>query len=350
MTSTSGPGHAAFVRATQAHAVIRASIPPGPGPARGLRVSSPAPTPRPPAWARIPPAAVFPGRGRALVAAPIPPWRRPRAPRGRGRWPSPSRRARPGPSTPRPSGRRRPRSPARGRPRGRALAPGAPAIWPARPATGPSTGATATAAVAAAFLACATRGARACTTRSLAPAALEPARRHRPVEPGGGAYTLTASTQGVAVVRRLLAEGLKVSPDRLRVVTPDVGGGFGNEGAGLSGVRRAAVRGAPHRAPREVAGHSQWRVSRRHTAGRDACWRPSWPSTASGRFLACSAHAGRARGLRDRVRGGVRHQQHQNGLSSVYRIPAIAIDVTVAFTSAHTLGPTAGAGRPRRST
>ncbi len=41
-------------------------------------------------------------------------------------------------------------------------------------------------------------------------------------------YTLTATTQGPDLIRRLLAEPvLGVAPDKLRVLTPDVGGGFG---------------------------------------------------------------------------------------------------------------------------
>lgn len=41
-------------------------------------------------------------------------------------------------------------------------------------------------------------------------------------------FTLTAGTQGVHVVRRMLAdEILKIDPSRLRVVTPDTGGAFG---------------------------------------------------------------------------------------------------------------------------
>ena len=41
-------------------------------------------------------------------------------------------------------------------------------------------------------------------------------------------YTLIASTQGVAVVRKLLAESVfKVPLSSIRVLTHDVGGGFG---------------------------------------------------------------------------------------------------------------------------
>jgi carbon-monoxide dehydrogenase large subunit len=62
----------------------------------------------------------------------------------------------------------------------------------------------------------------------LAPVSMEPraASAHSIRRPGR--YTLIASTQGVAVVRKLLAEGVfKVPLTTLRVLTHDVGGGFG---------------------------------------------------------------------------------------------------------------------------
>ncbi len=65
----------------------------------------------------------------------------------------------------------------------------------------------------------------------LAPSALEPRAAIGQWDDATQRYTLTASTQGVAVVRRLLAEGVfKIPPQQLRVVTPDVGGGFGMKG------------------------------------------------------------------------------------------------------------------------
>ena len=47
-------------------------------------------------------------------------------------------------------------------------------------------------------------------------------------DPGSGTYTLTAGTQGVHLVRNVLAKHvLRVPAQRVRVVTPDVGGAFG---------------------------------------------------------------------------------------------------------------------------
>ena len=44
---------------------------------------------------------------------------------------------------------------------------------------------------------------------------------------GGGLLTLWSSTQVPGLLRDVLAELLEVPPHRLRVVAPDVGGGFG---------------------------------------------------------------------------------------------------------------------------
>src|SRR6266481_5396420 len=47
-------------------------------------------------------------------------------------------------------------------------------------------------------------------------------------DPGEDAYTLWSSTQGSHFLRNLLAESIfKIPENRIRVVTPDVGGGFG---------------------------------------------------------------------------------------------------------------------------
>ncbi|MFZ5608579.1 MAG: xanthine dehydrogenase family protein molybdopterin-binding subunit [Pseudomonadota bacterium] len=62
----------------------------------------------------------------------------------------------------------------------------------------------------------------------VAPNAMENRAAIGEYDAASGRYTLTTGTQGVAVMQGLLAGlVLKVDPRRLRVVTPDVGGGFG---------------------------------------------------------------------------------------------------------------------------
>jgi len=96
----------------------------------------------------------------------------------------------------------------------------------------------------------------------------------------------------------------------------------------------------------------KWRATRvesflADTHGRDGMLEGELALDATGRFLA----------LRARTRVGIGAyvsafaavfgtNNTKNCLSSVYRIPAIVIDVTLAFTNAAPLGPYRGAGRP----
>jgi len=181
----------------------------------------------------------------------------------------------------------------------------------------------------------------------LAPSALEPRAAIGQWDEATQRYTLTASTQGVAVVRRLLAEGVfKIPPPQLRVITPDVGGGFGMKVQAYP--EYAALLFAARRVGRPV----KWRATRvesflADTHGRDGMLEAELALDAAGHFLA----------LRARTRVGIGAyvssfaavfgtNNTKNCLSSVYRIPAIAIDVTLAFTNAAPLGPYRGAGRP----
>ena len=230
----------------------------------------------------------------------------------------------------------------------RALAPGAHPIWPeaADNVAFDWTDGDAAAVDAAIRGAAHVARVRLHDTR-LAPSALEPRAAIGQWDEAAQRYTLTASTQGVAVVRRLLAEGVfKIPPQQLRVVTPDVGGGFGMKVQAYP--EYAALLFAARRVGRPV----KWRATRvesflADTHGRDGMLEGLLALDATGHFLA----------LRMRTRVGIGAyvtafaavfgtNNTKNCLSSVYRIPAITIDVTLAFTNAAPLGPYRGAGRP----
>ena len=344
-----GQVHAVFVRAPIAHAVIRGV---DPAPALALPGVLAVFTGRDLAAAglgAIPPAAAFPGRGgRPLASAPIPPLAVDRV-RHVGEavavvvGETPARAA---------DGAAAVRLDLDPLPAcadvERALAPGAPAIWPeaaGNVAFDWTDGDPALLEAAFRRAAHVTR-VRLHDTR-LAPSALEPRAAIGQWDEAAGRYTLTASTQGVAVVRRLLAEGVfRIPPAQLRVVTHDVGGGFGMK------VQPYPEYAALLFAARRLARPVKWRATRvesflADTAGRDGMLEGELALDADGRFLA----------LRVRTRVGIGPYvsafaaifgttNTRNCLSSVYAIPAIGIDVTLAFTNAAPLGPYRGAGRP----
>jgi carbon-monoxide dehydrogenase large subunit len=160
-------------------------------------------------------------------------------------------------------------------------------------------------------------------------------------------YTLIASTQGVAVVRKLLAEGVfKVPTTAIRVLTHDVGGGFGMKAQCYP--EYAAILYAARKLGRPV----KWCNSRLESFlsdshGRDGILEGELALDRRGKFLALR--------VRNHVGIGAYTTQYaaifatantKNCLSSVYRIPAISIDVKMVFTNAAPLGPYRGAGRP----
>ncbi len=230
----------------------------------------------------------------------------------------------------------------------RALAPDAPSLWDGAPGNvalrwedGDK------AAVDAAFAAAHhVERVRLVDTR-LAPTAMEPRAAIAAYDAASGRYTLTAPTQGVALVRRVLAEFvLKLPVDSLRVLTHDVGGGFGMK------AQAYPEYGAVLHAAKVVGRPVRWTATRLEsflgdTHGRDGILEGELALDADGRFL----------GLRARTTVGIgpytttfsaifTTANTKNCLSSVYVIPAIHLAVTDVFTNAAPLGPYRGAGRP----
>ena len=160
-------------------------------------------------------------------------------------------------------------------------------------------------------------------------------------------YTLIASTQGVAVVRKLLAESVfKVPLSSIRVLTHDVGGGFGMKAQTYP--EYAAILYAARAVGRPV----KWCNSRvesflSDSHGRDGILEGEMAFDDKGKILGLRVH--------NQVGIGAYTSQYaaifstantKNCLSSVYRIPVIQIDVRMVFTNAAPLGPYRGAGRP----
>lgn len=229
-----------------------------------------------------------------------------------------------------------------------ALAPGAPQLWPEAPGNvaldwehGDTT------AVSAAFERAHHRVALQLQMPRVAPSALEPRAAIGEFDATTGRYTLTAGTQGVAVVSKILAEQVfKIAPEQLRVCTHEVGGGFGMK------VQPYAEYAALLLAARLCGRPVHWCASRLEsfladTHGRDGLLDGELALDAEGRFLALRVHSRVGIGAYASTYVAIIATNNtKNCLSSVYRIPAIQLRAQLVLTNASPLGPYRGAGRP----
>ncbi len=82
-------------------------------------------------------------------------------------------------------------------------------------------------------------------------------------------YTVTLGSQGPHAIRDVIAKRvLKISPDKMRVITPDVGGGFGTKLFSYREYALVAVAAQENRTPRQMGGGPQRTFSRRHAGPR----------------------------------------------------------------------------------
>ena len=229
-----------------------------------------------------------------------------------------------------------------------ALAAGAPSVWPALPGNvaldwEDGDAAASQAAFAAAFHVEAVE----LDDPPLTACTLEPRAALAQWDATEGRYTLIASTQGVMVVRKLLAESVfRIAPDKLRVITPDVGGGFGAK------VQAYPEYAAILFAARAVGRPVKWTATRTEcflgdTRGRDSKLKASMAFDRAGRILGVRADATVGVGAYTTAYIGiVATNNTKNCLSSVYRIPSIHMRSRMVFTHTAPLGPYRGAGRP----
>src|SRR6516164_3079414 len=166
-------------------------------------------------------------------------------------------------------------------------------------------------------------------------------------DPGEGSYTLWSSTQGSHFVRNLLAESVfKIPENRIRVVTRDVGGGFGMKL--FLYPEHVLVLWAARKLGRAV----KWTPERSDafmtdTQGRDNLTRLELALDDELRFLALDVEILANMGAYlsnfapeiPTVSGAVMH-------SGVYAIPAIHVGVKGVFTNTVPVDAYRGAGRP----
>jgi carbon-monoxide dehydrogenase large subunit len=225
-----------------------------------------------------------------------------------------------------------------------AIAPGAPVLWPNAPdnlAVDASFGDAE--ATEAAFRIADLVVEHTFRNQRIATAQMEPRAALASYDPRSGEYLLISGSQSAHTQRTALAGALRVAPERIRVVCPDTGGGFGSRT--YLNPEPVVVCWAARRVGRPV----KW-ISDRSEAmltdyqGRDSINTARLALTAEGRIRAL---------VFDLIGNAGAHTVSYVPLNNGYRISTTVYDVPVAsarvravMTNTVPTGPYRGAGRP----
>ncbi len=162
-------------------------------------------------------------------------------------------------------------------------------------------------------------------------------------------YTLTLGSQGSHAIRDIIGKSvMKIAPDQMRVITPDVGGGFGTKLFAYREYALAAV--AAKFTGRPVA----WIADRTEhflgdTQGRDNITAARLAIDAAGRFLALDVETIADMGAYLSTYAPYIPYIGAGMLPGVYDIPACFIRVRAAYTNTLPVDAYRGAGRPEAS-
>ena len=234
-----------------------------------------------------------------------------------------------------------------------AVAPGAPQVWPEAPGNvaldwpGPAVDDAGNAREIDRIFQSAPHRARiALVDQRVIVASLEPRGATASYDAGRDELTLRACSQGAGGLRDMLAAAFNLAPQKLRVVTEDVGGAFGMKSGPYP--EYAALLVAARKLKRPV----HWMSTRSEAfmsdnQGRDMFLEGELALGGKGEFLALRVQV--LANLGTFITGaGLITQTHNFGrcLSSVYRIPRIRCDVRSIYTNTVQTGPYRGAGRP----
>ncbi|MEQ8697966.1 MAG: xanthine dehydrogenase family protein, partial [Bauldia litoralis] len=180
----------------------------------------------------------------------------------------------------------------------------------------------------------------------LACAAIEPRATAALWDPDRQALTLHTTTQTPHLIRRAVAEQLDLPESDLRVISPDVGGGFGMKGKHYP--EETAVAWAARKLGRLV----RWSGDRSEafvsdTQARDHHTRAELALDADGRYLGLRVRTIANVGAYVSTYGAAIPSAIYSGLlAGVYATPAIDIEITGVFTNSVPTDAYRGAGRP----
>lgn len=158
-----------------------------------------------------------------------------------------------------------------------------------------------------------------------------------------GRITLITGSQGVHRLHQILAEIFHARPGDIRVVSEDVGGSFGTRA--YLHPEQAVVAWAARRLGRPV----KWTGERSEAfvsdfQGRDSTTRAALGLDAAGRIVAYDVEAQANIGAH--TVSFVPMANFRNILTSVYRVPAVHVEVRGVITNTLPAVPYRGAGRP----
>jgi aerobic carbon-monoxide dehydrogenase large subunit len=180
----------------------------------------------------------------------------------------------------------------------------------------------------------------------LIPTAMETRSAVAQFVPATGELTLWNTTQNPHIVRFACSVVTGIPEDRLRVIAPEVGGGFGSKIAQYPGEFLAVF------CSKKLGRPVKWTESRSEnyqatTHGRDHVQEVELAATRDGRItgLRCKVWAGMGAYL-STAAPGIPTILHGLMLSGPYRIPAIHEDVYGIYTNATPVEAYRGAGRP----
>jgi carbon-monoxide dehydrogenase large subunit len=177
-------------------------------------------------------------------------------------------------------------------------------------------------------------------------AAIEPRAVLAVPDPATGRLTIYDSTQTPHHVRRFLAEELALSESDLRVIAPDVGGGFGYKGKHYP--EETIVAWAARRLGRPV----KWVATRAESfladnQARDHLTRARLAIDAAGNFLGLRVETIANLGAYVSTFGAaIPSAIYSSLLAGPYRTPAVHVTVTGVFTNTLPTDAYRGAGRP----
>ena len=182
--------------------------------------------------------------------------------------------------------------------------------------------------------------------QNLVPGALEPRSVLAEYDDGAGTVTVHSSTQSPHIIKRMLAEVLAYPEELLRVVAPDVGGGFGSKlHLYPEEVLVTALAIRLRRAVKWTATRSEDFVATNH--GRDHVQDVELCATDDGVITGIKAtlYANLGAYLSD-MAAGIPTANCATMVTGVYRIPNVHVDTLGVVTNTSRVDTYRGAGRP----